>query len=87
MMSQLNEILYAGIDIGGTNTEYGLIDEKGKILCRGSIKTGDFDEPEVFTSQIAGNITQLLSAFPESRLRGIGIGAPNGNYFRSEDVV
>ncbi len=72
----------AGVDIGGTNTVYGLVDEKGKVLSRGSFKTTDYPKVEKFVIALAAAIKKLLAADRELRLAGIGIGAPDANYHR-----
>lgn len=72
-----------GIDIGGTNTEIGIVDSKGFCLGRSTIQTGTYETPEVFVDALYLHILQLLESFScANRLRGIGIGAPNGNYYR-----
>jgi glucokinase len=72
----------AGVDIGGTNTVYGLVDEKGKVLTQGSFKTTDYPKVENFVTALTAAIRKLLSADKEFRLAGIGIGAPDANYHR-----
>ena len=72
----------AGVDIGGTNTVYGLVDEKGKVLTQGSFKTTDYPKVENFVTALTAAIKKLLSADKEFRLAGIGIGAPDANYHR-----
>ena len=72
----------AGVDIGGTNTVYGLVDEKGKVLSQGSFKTTDYPKVENFVVVLAAAIKKLLAADKEFRLAGIGIGAPDANYHR-----
>jgi glucokinase len=72
----------AGVDIGGTNTVYGLVDEKGKVLSQGSFKTTDYPKVENFVSALSGAIKKSLAANKEFRLAGIGIGAPDANYHR-----
>lgn len=69
----------AGIDIGGTNTFFGLIDREGKILFRDVVPTTDFPDPKDLVNAVSNRITELQP--PDSELIGIGIGAPNGNYF------
>jgi glucokinase len=71
----------AGMDIGGTNTRFGLVDEKGKILVRDSIPTTDFPEAKDLVKTISEKISAEVKA-TKSALKGIGIGAPNGNYFK-----
>ncbi len=72
----------AGVDIGGTNTVYGLVDEKGKVLSQGSFKTTDYPKVENFVTALAAAIRKLLTANKELNLAGIGIGAPDANYHR-----
>jgi len=69
-----------GIDIGGTNTVLGLVDQHGNILFRDLVKTTDFPDPQNFISVISERIKSLLNS-GDLQLEGIGIGAPNGNYF------
>lgn len=68
----------AGIDIGGTNTAIGIVDVDGKVLGESSIITTDYPEVENFVEGLAAKILELNGNKYE--LRGIGIGAPNGNY-------
>ncbi|MCC7301219.1 MAG: ROK family protein [Bacteroidia bacterium] len=75
----MKAVLAAGIDIGGTNTVFGLVDSHGKIHARGSIATNRFTDPEAFTKEVATAIHSILPA--EVRLLGVGIGAPSGNFF------
>jgi glucokinase len=72
----------AGVDIGGTNTVYGLVDEKGKVLSQGTFKTTDYPKVENFVTALTAAIKKLLTANKEFRLAGIGIGAPDANYHR-----
>lgn len=71
----------AGIDIGGTNSVIGLVDAQGRMVCDRSIRTTDFDSPELFVKAAAEAINVCLGELPGARLQGIGIGAPNGNYY------
>lgn len=72
----------AGVDIGGTNTVFGFVDEKGKVLSQGSLKTTDYPKVESFVTALTGAIKKLLAANKELNLAGIGIGAPDANYHR-----
>jgi len=72
----------AGVDIGGTNTVYGLVDEKGKVLSQGSFKTTDYPKVENFVTVLTAAIKKLLAANKDYKLAGIGIGAPDANYHR-----
>lgn len=72
-----------GIDIGGTNTKYGLVDHRGNISHQGSITTHRSDSIEDFIDDLH---EAVMPAIVESggieRIRGIGIGAPNGNIYK-----
>lgn len=71
-----------GIDIGGTNTGFGLVDEKGNIISTTSISTKDFNIVENYLDEIVKHIILLIERCEDkSLLKGVGIGAPNGNYY------
>lgn len=67
-----------GIDIGGTNSAYGLVDKKGNVAYETSIPTTDFLKPEDLVSAIFDDLQkrELIDS-----IIGISIGAPNGNHF------
>lgn len=73
--------IVCGIDIGGTNTVIGIVDRDGNILDRMRVVTRQFDHAKVFFEKIADLIQVFFKSHPEYSLRGIGIGAPNGNYY------
>lgn len=69
-----------GIDIGGTNTVFGIVTEEGKILDEGSIKTKDFDNIEVFVAALHKMIQLTMKDLDNGcSIEGYGIGAPMGN--------
>ncbi|HOY37823.1 MAG TPA: ROK family protein [Bacteroidales bacterium] len=70
--------LIAGIDIGGTGTKIGIVDFDGKIIAQALIDTREFSTMELFVSACIKKISSLSNLH---RLAGIGIGAPNGNYY------
>ncbi|MBO7144936.1 MAG: ROK family protein [Salinivirgaceae bacterium] len=73
--------LSAGIDIGGTNSAFGLVDDNGKIVARGNISTRNNSDFQDYANQVSDGIRQLLGQINGAELSGIGIGAANGNYF------
>jgi glucokinase len=77
----MNEVV-AGIDIGGTNTVFGLVDKTGNILAENSLKTTEFPRIEDFVSKLTADITKLKEGKTNLKLTGIGIGAPNANYHK-----
>lgn len=70
-----------GIDIGGTNTDIGLVNEKGQCVARKNLPTAQYKEVEKYVDDIADVIRHLLSENDVNDIAGIGIGAPNGNYY------
>ncbi len=72
----------AGVDIGGTNTRFGLVDEKGKVLSESNFKTTDYPRINDFVTALCAGIKKLVAVKKEYKLMGIGIGAPDANYHR-----
>ncbi len=72
-----------GVDIGGTNTVYGFVDKNGKIIHSSSIPTySDKDANQLF-ERLFNDISSTFKKFEnEYKLVGIGIGAPNANYYK-----
>ncbi len=72
-----------GIDIGGTFTKFGIIDKKGKCLGVNSIKTYQYDKFDKFSEHLYKEIQGLNDSLgKEINIKGVGVGAPNGNYYR-----
>src|SRR5688572_21559373 len=84
-MTQLNTALpplAIGIDVGGTGTKYGIVDRNGNILFSGEISTRGHETPESFINELYNNLYPLvIKSGGPSRIKGIGMGAPNGNYY------
>lgn len=72
--------MVAGIDIGGTNTEIGIVDKDGNILFAETISTTGFSTVEAYVSAIAV-IIKKGEAHCKTEISGIGIGAPSANYY------
>ncbi len=72
----------AGVDIGGTNSVFGLVDINGNILSDGSMITTDFPLIKDFVSILLSGINDLVKGNSDLNLVGIGIGAPNANYHK-----
>lgn len=71
-----------GIDIGGTNTAIGIVDQSGEILGSAGLSTRNYARPEEFVAAIAQTCQRLRADLPAGTpLRAIGIGAPNGNFY------
>ncbi len=77
------EKLFAGIDIGGTNTALGLISSEGRVLQESSFSTQKYEQSSAFLGRLIDEIEQLLALMPgEFALSGIGAAAPMANFFR-----
>lgn len=71
-----------GIDIGGTNTVFGVVDARGTILYSGSIKTGKHADINDYIAELTKGLKMVIDqAGGLDKIKGIGVGAPNGNYF------
>src|SRR5260221_1266683 len=80
--SSLPGQLAIGIDIGGTGTKFGIIDRNGNILFAGEISSRGHAEVDTFIDELHSALGQLIEkAGGPGRIKGIGVGAPNGNYY------
>ena len=72
-----------GMDIGGTNTVFGVVDSRGNVLASDSIKTQEYDEIEAYVDAVCKKLIPLLQQFGGAeKFKGMGVGAPNGNYYK-----
>lgn len=72
-------IVAIGIDIGGTNIKVGLVDRIGAVLDQFTLKTAEYPTPRPLADDLSAQIEELAENYA---LLGIGIGAPNGNFYR-----
>jgi glucokinase len=72
----------AGIDIGGTNIIFGLVDKAGDVIAEERLKTADFPDIKDYISAQHTAINKMLERNPAYRLIGLGVGAPNANYHK-----
>lgn len=74
-----------GIDIGGTNTVFGIVDARGNVIASSSIKTGKHASFEDYLDELYTEASHLIEANDAvDKIQGIGIGAPNANYYTGE---
>lgn len=79
---QSAERVVLGIDIGGTNTKFGLVNDQGVVLDKGSIRTNIHKEVNDFIDALYSAVTPLLEKHLSGQaLTGIGVGVPNGNFY------
>ena len=74
--------LVVGIDIGGQTSKCGVVDARGTVLARTVIRSDNYTDPALFVAELGKAVKGLIAeAKAEGRIRGIGVGAPNGNYY------
>jgi glucokinase len=79
----LSHELAIGIDIGGTNTKWGIVNHRGDILLKGDMPTDVHPEVEGFIDALYKVLEpHMKEVGSDSVFRGIGVGAPNGNYYK-----
>ncbi|MBK7712587.1 MAG: ROK family protein [Bacteroidales bacterium] len=72
----------AGIDIGGTNIIFGLVDNSGNVIAENRLKTVDYPDIKDYTYAQDEALNIMLRENPGHRLIGLGVGAPNANYHK-----
>ncbi|HPW90101.1 MAG TPA: ROK family protein [Paludibacteraceae bacterium] len=72
-----------GIDIGGQTAKIGVVDMRGNVLAQSAIRSNDTTDHEEFITKLCTAVTELVNkSLSIDQIRGIGIGAPNGNYYK-----
>ena len=71
-----------GVDLGGTNTVFGVVNARGEVVGENSIKTQQYKTAEEFVEAGVECLKPLLAQIGGTeQVQGMGIGAPNGNYY------
>ena len=74
--------LVIGIDVGGQTTKCGVVDARGTVVAQTVIRTDTYEEVDPFIAELAEALNRIVAeAKAEGCIRGIGVGAPNGNYY------
>ncbi len=82
MATAISDSFAIGIDIGGTNTVFGIVDIRGNIEARGAISTKKHERVEDFIEELYKAVMPVIETVGgKDKIKGIGIGAPNGNYY------
>ncbi|MDA3930364.1 MAG: ROK family protein [Prolixibacteraceae bacterium] len=71
-----------GIDIGGTNTIFGIVNSKGDVLANGHIPSPKENDAKKYVTDLANAIKALIKKSEQYEYLGIGIGAPNANFYK-----
>lgn len=81
-LTNLSARVALGIDIGGTNTKFGVVNHRGEVLEKGSLKTDEYEKVEDFIDALYLQISPLIDKYgADKNFDGIGVGVPNGNYY------
>ena len=71
-----------GMDMGGTNTVFGIVDSRGNVIAKSAIKTGTHSDVNLYIEDLYDEMSKLIETVGgKSKIKGIGVGAPNGNYY------
>lgn len=75
-----------GVDVGGQTSKIGVVDARGEVLAQAVIRSDIFGEDsDAFLGALAQAIQNCIKdAGKEGQIRGVGVGAPNGNYYTGE---
>lgn len=82
-LTDLSGRIAIGVDIGGTNTKFGLVNHRGEILAKGTMKTDVHEDVEGFIEEIYQHLEPLIiQNGGMTMVEGVGVGAPNANYYK-----
>lgn len=82
-MGQEEKSLVIGLDLGGTNSVFGIVDRNGEIIATTSIKTQAFQEVEAYVDECVKAVMQIVDQVGGiEKIHAMGIGAPCGNYYK-----
>jgi glucokinase len=71
-----------GLDLGGTNSVFGIVDARGDIKATTAIKTGGFEHAEAYVEACMTALHPIIEEVGGiGTIKAMGIGAPNGNYY------
>ncbi len=78
----LSKHVALGIDIGGTNTKFGVVNHRGEVLEKGNIRTDAYPTVEEYIDALYEAVRPMIDSHgKEKNFDGIGVGAPNANYY------
>lgn len=81
-MKNMDKQFVVGVDVGGQTSKIGVVDARGVVLTQSVIRTDSDKDPQTFINSLATAIKELIAkSGKEGQIRGIGVGAPNGNYY------
>ena len=82
MTAQSIKPYVVGIDIGGTNTVFGIVDARGVVITSDSIKTRKHNNINDYIDELHTELSRLITSIDaQDKIYGIGVGTPNANFF------
>lgn len=84
-MTDMEKQFVVGVDVGGQTSKIGVVDARGDVLVQSVIRTDGHDDAAEFVHDLAVAIRELvIKSGKQGQIRGVGVGAPNGNYYTGE---
>lgn len=81
-MEKIEKPYVIGLDLGGTNSVFGIVDARGEIKATTAIKTKAYPDVNDYVEAAANALEPIIDSIGGiSQIKGMGIGAPNGNYY------
>lgn len=78
----MNKPYVIGIDMGGTNTVFGIVDARGNVISKSAVKTSTHTDVNLYVDDLYNELIKLIDEVGGAeKIKGIGVGAPNGNYY------
>ena len=78
----MNSQCVVGIDVGGQTTKIGVVDSMGAVLAQTVIRTDTYTDINPYIAELAEAVNKVIKeSGKEGKIRGIGVGAPNANYY------
>lgn len=82
MNVNVNKQYVVGIDVGGQTTKMGVVDARGQVISQIVIRTDNYEDADLYLNEVSDALKKIIAdAGVEEQIRGIGVGAPNGNYY------
>lgn len=82
MTTQQQKPYVIGLDLGGTNSVFGIVDQRGEIKATTAIKTQGYDKVEDYVKASVDALQVIIDQVGGiDNIKAMGIGAPNGNYY------
>ena len=82
-MNDISKTYVIGLDLGGTNSVFGIVDSRGEIKATTAIKTGGFTTADAYVDACVEALNPIIEQVGGiDTIKAMGIGAPNANYYK-----